>query len=158
MNLYAYVGGGVLGSTDPSGLAAAVVVVGGVVISAAAAQAIAASFGFLTITACMLDPACSKALRDAANEVAQGLDSLKETVKDLVRWTKDCRLRCKLSVHPPHHYFLTPTTTFPFIKKCWKNHFQLNCWLKGVPFSRFEFRKSFGPCCKFLNCKGGIIH
>ena len=114
----------------------------------------------MTLTACLANDACMQALIDAANgigrAVGDALNSAKEWVKNLLRFCKKIRFSCRLSVHPVHHWRPVPTTTFPFVKKCWMNHVQVDCWILGVPFSNVVYRDPFGPCCKFKNCAGGV--
>ncbi len=59
----------------------------------------------------------------------------------------------------PEHCWYMPHFGLPPWKKCYMRHIRITCWLKGVkgpPFLELQF--PYGPCYKYRNGVGGIIH
>jgi len=146
-NLYRFVNGNPISLVDKDGRNPAVIVIGGAAITAAEAAALAAS---VAAAICAADADCRAAVGQAVSAAITAVGVAAKTV---------CDTRCRFGNHGPHHDFIMPKWGIPPWKRCYMNHVQVNCWIKGKSGSNFlTLRLPYGPCYKFKNAIPPTTH
>ena len=147
MNLYLHCLNNAISFNDHLGRVLPVLVYAGVTITLCDAAEVAS---ILAATFCISNPECIKFMTDLANQLISTVSTMIETLQ--------C-IRCHFDNHGPHHSFIMPRWGCPPWKKCWMNHFQINCWWEGVSGSNFlEIRIPHGPCYKYRNANPDTTH
>jgi RHS repeat-associated protein len=154
-SLYEYARSSPVLFVDPSGQVVVLVVCAGGAATLTAAEAAAAAFG-VSVAVCLTMPDCRAAITDGLAEAVQGIV---DGAKAVVRHAASCckKVECSFTHHEPHHWWLQPRFGVPPWKKCYMNHTQIMCRIKGTGF-KIRVQVPYGPCYKFIYGIPPITH